>query len=415
MANWNLYETRMTIDGYTERDVQINTIKNSVLNNFANSPSYFLTLRNGVEQGFNIVEENEIIKNPNKKRVICRPDETIIVGDIIEFDNSNWICTENDTTSEIYDIGIISRCNNTLLFYPSQSNENQISNELIEIPCIVGKGNINLENNKYLSIPSDENLVTCPNNIDSSYIDENTRFILSGDAYSVIGIDKLENVGLLGLRIKEDQIKVDDNLELGIADWGSHQVSYEIELVSNQEINLQYLNQTSKIELILLANGVEDTSPILSITNSNPSVCSINVDTLIITCIGIGTSGITINYHDRTVALSVTGISSISHNYAVSITPVDINVIKIGQQSPFIANFTNNGDDFLLNAYWSLLDDTETLETDLASIIGTSGTYNENITIKANSLSKYGYCKLIVKDISGNIVYKKRLQIKSLI
>ena len=415
MANWNLYETRMTIDGNTERDNQINTIKNSVLNNFANSPSYFLTLRNGIEQGFNIVEENEIIKNPNKKRVICKPDETIIVGDIIEFDNSNWICTENDTTSEICDIGIISKSNNTLLFYPSQSNENPISNDLIEIPCIVGKGNINLDTNKFLSIPADENLIICPNNSNSSYINENTRFILSGSAYVVQGIDNISNVGLLNIRVKQDQISADDNLELGIANYWSNQVSYEIKLVSNSEINLQYLNQTSKIELILLANSIEDTSPILSIINSNPSVCIIDVNTLTITCTGIGTSDITINYHDKTVVLSVTGISSISHNYAVSITPVDINVIKIGQQSSFIAKFTNNGDAFLLNAYWSLLDDTETLETDLASIVSISGVYNENIIIKANTLSKYGYCKLIVKDISGNIVYKKRLQIKSLI
>ena len=415
MANWDLYETRMTIDGYTERDVQVNTIKSSILNDFANNPSYFLALRNGNEQGFNIVEESLLAINANKKRAICKPDETIIVGDVITFDGSNWICTENDTTSEIYDIGIISRCNNTLLFYPSQSNENPISNELIEIPCIVGKGNINLDTNKFLSIPADENLIICPNTTNSLKINENTRFILSGSAYIVQGIDNISNVGLLNIRVKQDQISADDNLELGIANYLSNQVSYEIKLVSNSEINLQYLNQTSKLELILLTNGIEDTSPILSIINSNPSVCTINVDTLTITCIGMGTSNITINYHDKTVVLSVIGISSISHNYAVSITPVDINVIKIGQQSSFIAKFTNNGDAFLLNAYWSLLDDTETLETDLASIVSISGVYNENIIIKANKLSKYGYCKLIVKDISGNIVYKKRLQIKSLI
>ena len=230
MANWNLYETRMTIDGNTERDNQINTIKNSVLNNFANSPSYFLTLRNGIEQGFNIVEENEIIKNPNKKRVICKPDETIIVGDIIEFDNSNWICTENDTTSEICDIGIISKSNNTLLFYPSQSNENPISNDLIEIPCIVGKGNINLDTNKFLSIPADENLIICPNNSNSSYINENTRFILSGSAYVVQGIDNISNVGLLNIRVKQDQISADDNLELGIANYWSNQSDVPIYL-----------------------------------------------------------------------------------------------------------------------------------------------------------------------------------------
>jgi len=330
-------------------------------------------------------------------------------GSIVEWGEDKWIITTDIDDLKAYKSASMVKSNNTLKFYSSSSST------LYQIPCIIGKSSISLETNKFLSIPADENLVVCPNNIDSSKIDENTRFILGGKVYSVIGIDNIETVGLLVIRIKEGQISDDDNLELSIANYYSNQIVYSMQLISNPIISLQSLNQTSKIELALITNGIVDTSPILSITNSNPSICTVDISTLIITCIGTGTSNIAINYHGQITVISVTGIGSISNNYAVSIAPSTTTSIKIGQQSIFESLFTNNGEPFLLYAYWTLLDDAETVSTDLATIISTSGTYNENIILKANSISKYGYVKLIVKDVSGNIVYKKRLQIKSLI
>ena len=401
MANWNLYETRMTIDGNTERDNQINTIKNSVLNNFANSPSYFLTLRNGIEQGFNIVEENEIIKNPNKKRVICRPDETIIVGDIIEFDNSNWICTENDTTSEICDIGIISKSNNTLLFYPSQSNENPISNELIEIPCIVGKGNINLDTNKFLSIPADENLIICPNNSNSSYINENTRFILSGSAYIVQGIDNISNVGLLNIRVKQDQISADDNLELGIANYWSNQSIKEVYILNGTSASLLYTNATLQLDIECKDNGLVVENPIVSYISDNTYVCTVDENGLI-TANGTGDAIITVSYGIASASITIHSEMVVNDNYNIVITPTD-DILKLSRSISLTAHAMKNGvEDLTRHFVWSLSN------KDGSSNVYATITQNDNVcVVLANSLSSVANKYVIVRCelTTDNTVY----------
>ena len=163
--------------------------------------------------------------------IIHMPIETLVqTGSIVDFENEKWIIVSDIDDLKAYKSANMVKSNNTLLFYPSQSNENPISNDLIEIPCIVGKGNINLDTNKFLSIPADENLIICPNNSNSSYINENTRFILSGSAYVVQGIDNISNVGLLNIRVKQDQISADDNLELGISNYWSNQSDVPIDL-----------------------------------------------------------------------------------------------------------------------------------------------------------------------------------------
>jgi len=149
---------------------------------------------------------------------IHMPIETVVnTGSIVEGEGSKWIVVSNIDNLQAYKTASMIKSNNTLKFY----DENLI---LYDVPCIVGKGNINLEENKFLSIPADEYVVAIPNTVDTLKIDENTRFILSGSAYSVVGIDKISNVGLLNIKIKECAINTsDDNIELGIANYYSHQ------------------------------------------------------------------------------------------------------------------------------------------------------------------------------------------------
>ena len=416
MGQYDLFR-KIAQSSLTTKQRAVIQIQNDIIADFKSSPSYESVTISNTSRDVQIVDESYISKSENKKRILGKPNETFGIGEIVVWDSANWIITGIDSNKQIQYKGSIEKSNNTLKFYSSipPSSPNPITNEPYQIPCFIGKGNINLSVDKFISLASDEYIVSCPNTVDSLKIGIGTRFILSNSAYVVIGTDVISNVGLLDIKIKEDLINtVDDNLELGIANWLSHQPIYTMQLISNPIMNLQNLNQTSQIELTLLVNGVIDTSPILSITNSNPSIVTINNSTLIVTCIGTGNSEITIAYHGQVVTISVTGIGSISHNYAVSISPSTTISIKVGQQSTFSALFTNNGDPFPFYSYWTLLDDTETIVTDLATILSTSGTYNENITLKANSISKYGYCKLIVKDVSGTIIYVKRLQIKSL-
>ena len=81
--------------------------------------------------------------------------------DKVSLIENTYIVLSKQEDIDGYDVCYIQKSNNSLLFYPttsSQSNENPISNDLIEIPCIVGKGNINLDTNKFSSAGIDKNL-----------------------------------------------------------------------------------------------------------------------------------------------------------------------------------------------------------------------------------------------------------------
>jgi len=118
-------------------------MKNTISTEFKNSTSYNLVKINNVDRDVRIVEESSIVKNPNKKRLLCYPDETISVGDIILWDSENWICTETDTTSQVSDVGIISKSNNTLTIYKNNTS--------YQIPCIISKSlSLNTEDNQYI-------------------------------------------------------------------------------------------------------------------------------------------------------------------------------------------------------------------------------------------------------------------------
>lgn len=400
----------MNINGSTERDIQINSMKSSVLNDFANSPSYFVVLKNGVEQGFNVLEESIITKNPNKKRLICKPDETIIVGDIINFNSSKWICTDNDITSEIYDIGIITRCNNTLKFYPSSTNSNENS-LLIEVPCIVGKGSLNLDENKFMSIPADENVVRCANTVDSLKIALNTRFILNGDAYSVIGVDKIEYPGLLTIRIKEDQINTaDDRIDLGIANWVSHQVTKEIYILNGTEASLLYTNATLQLDVLCKDNSVVVSNPTVTYATSSAYVATVST-TGLITANGTGDAIISATYGSSTATITIHSEMVVSDNYNIVLSPTDT-TLKLSRSLVLTAHAMKNG----------IEDLTREFTWELSNLDGSSGNYasinydfaTDNIcTITASNLSSVANKYVIIKCTltSDNSVFTER-QIK---
>ena len=142
MTWWTDYQARR---GQDRKTLFTDNMKNLVSTEFENSTSYELVKISGFDRKTRIVEESSIIKNPNRKRLLCFPDETIHIGEIVEFDNSNWICVNGDTTSKISDVGIIERCNNNVLkFYDSSST-------LHSIPCIISKGSISLDEQKIIS------------------------------------------------------------------------------------------------------------------------------------------------------------------------------------------------------------------------------------------------------------------------
>lgn len=367
MANWSLYETRMTIDGNTERDVQVNTIKSSILSDFANNPSYFLALRNGVNQGFNIVEESLLTINKNKKRAICKPDETIIVGDIIVFDNSNWICTESDTTSEIYDVGIISRCNNTLLFY----DENSI---LYEIPCIIGgKIQLKTDQTQYITTVSNELYLTVPDTLITQQIKVNDVYKLGRYSYQIMSLpDDISIPNLLMFKLQYSEV------EQVIPTF-----NYGITILNGDTVSISQ-NDTLTLDIVCTDNGLPVLSPILSYQSSNPLVAI--VINGIVTCLSEGTAIITVTFNNISDSLNLTVQSAaIVDNYTLSITGA--NSIKTGQSSNYNATVYNNGIQVAgVNCIWNLIGTYASITSqDYTSCAVKAGsTSNQSVTLRAS-------------------------------
>jgi len=401
---WTDYQARR---GGSRKDLYVNNMKNLVKNKFEYSTSYELVTINGISRDVRIVEESSngtIVKNPNKKRLLCYPNETIVVGDIIVWNSENWICVNNDISSSISDIGIIEKCNNTLSFYsPTDST-------LHQIPCIIGKASISQDENKFLSLPADENLVTCANTVDSLKITENTRFILSGDAFKVIGIDKISNLGLLSIRIKDDQVTEDDNVSLGIANYYSNQHIYTID-IQNSDATLN-ASDTLTLDVVCTDNSVIVTSPTITYSSSDITIATVSTSG-VVTCIAEGIAVITATFNSVSDTLNLTVQSAtIPDNYTVSITGAS--TVKLNSNITLTSTIYNNGvEDGSKSVVWTFSnqDGSSNVYCTLVSSTGSS------ITLKVTSNSSYINKYVVVRGSKSDdalIYYDFVIQIKSL-
>ena len=353
------------------------------------------------------------------RKVIFRDNSVInLVGDIFDFNDSYWICTDGGRIETPTDSCIIQRCNNTLKYY----NKSGISWVLNEIPCIVTtpfKTNMGEDESRYMTTSVVDYQIIIPDNTDTEVIDVGIRFILNGRAFECKGFDDISCVGLRTIKVSLVETTNDDLLASNIANYYSHQNVYSIQLVSKSIVDLYYANQTSIIEAKFYLNGVEDTIPTFTITSSVPTVCTIVQSTMTITCLSTGQSTITITYGNVTQTITVNGVlTDNNHNYALDITGVDI--ISIGQSKPYSALVTDNGIDYMVRPIvWALVAEDGVSNTTLASIISTSGTYNENIIIKATSTvsgsNTYGNVKLKSQTDVNSCSEVKTIEIKGLI
>ena len=197
MTWWTDYQARR---GQDRKTLFTDNMKNLVSTEFENSTSYELVKISGFDRKTRIVEESSIIKNPNRKRLLCFPDETISIGEIVEFDNSNWICVNGETTSKISDVGIIERCNNVLKFYDSTST-------LHQIPCIISKGSISLDEQKIISTLDSEIVVQISNTSITRQIPMSYVFKLGMRNYSVTDINDITVNGLLLIKMVYSEVE----------------------------------------------------------------------------------------------------------------------------------------------------------------------------------------------------------------
>ena len=388
MTWWTDYQARR---GSDRKSLYVNNMKNTISTEFKNSTSYNLVKINNVDRDVRIVEESAIIKNPNKKRLLCYPDETISIGDIILWNSENWICTETDNTSEVSDIGLISKSNNTLIIY--------INNTSYQIPCIISKSlSLNTEDNQYIETVDNELFLTVSNTSITQQIDVNDIYRIGKYNYSVKTVaDDISNPGLLIFKMEWCAEEQEEHL-------------YTLEILNGDNLQIAQ-SQSLTINAELKDNGVVVPSPVLVYSSSDEGVCTINEDG-VVNVVGLGNVVISVYMStDNTISdnINVEIIEDVVDNFTVIING-STSIIK-GYTSNYNCVFKNNGNIITQQSEFYLTSDDGVSSTTLAQIISQDGVTNTCI-VKGLGI---GYVKLFVRNSDGSIVSDGfRIQIKNL-
>jgi len=365
-------------------------MKNTISTEFKNSTSYNLVKINNVDRDVRIVEESAIIKNPNKKRLLCYPDETISVGDIVLWDNENWICTETDTTSQVSDVGIISKSNNTLTIYKNNTS--------YQIPCIINS-NVNLDTDQttYIETPSTIIVLKIPNTEITRQIKRGEIYKLGLQNYEIKDINDIVEPGILRLEIMYSQEVQEEH-------------TYVLTILNNDNLQISQ-SQSLTINAELKDNGVVVDLPNLVYSSLDEEIATIsNIGE--VTILSTGNVVFTVQKSDDTNvsdSINIEIIEDVVDNYTVEISGSN-SIIK-GYTSNYNCVFKNNGNIITQQSEFYLTSDDGVSPTSLAQIIS-QDSVNNSCIVKGLVI---GYVKLFVRNSDGSIVSDGfRIQIKNL-
>ena len=389
MTWWTDYQARR---GSDRKSLYVNNMKNTISTEFKNSTSYNLVKINNVDRDVRIVEESSIIKNPNKKRLLCYPGETISVGDIVVWDSDNWICTETDITSQVSDVGIISKSNNTLTIYKNNTS--------YQIPCIINSTvNLDTDQTVYIETPSTTIVLRIPNTEITRQIKRGEIYKLGLQNYEIKDINDIVEPGILRLEIKYSQEVQEEHV-------------FTLDILNGTTIDLQQ-GTTLQLNINVYDNQIlVSPLPSLTFTSSNETICTVNSSGLVTSLNNIDNCDIIVSLSSDSSVFKNININVIEvpqDNYTVIISGTN-SIIK-GYSSEFSATFMNNGIEYSEQSEFYLTSDDVVSPTSFAQIISQDNVTNTCI-VKGLGI---GYVKLFVRNLDSSIVSDGfRVQIKNL-
>ena len=241
-TNWTLYEKKLKINGDTERERHINTVVDSINNDFSHSPSYQEVKINGVTTGVHILEDGN--KADNVKNIVMKPSDILSIGNIIEWDGIKWLCTSVELYSGIYYYGKIQKC-----VYSLTINKNGISSEVpIVIESAVRLYSLGQDRTDYMDVLSDEIIVYAPS---SANIEVDDVYKIGKHNYKVMTVQDVLIDGLLVVKMEvtvEEVEEVEEPIEPPATG-----------LFISPTDNFIYRNKTKVFTAKIFNNEVEDT------------------------------------------------------------------------------------------------------------------------------------------------------------
>jgi len=326
MGTYDLFR-KISQSNLTSKEREVNQIKYDILADFEDSPSFNTVLIKGVSQDVQIVDENAINKQPNKKCILSKPNETFSIGDMVTWNNNKWLIINIDEDKTIYTTGIIEKCSSSLTL-----NKNHI---LSQVPYITLTQsvltNMGVEQTKYLSVQSDEVIIIVANNVTNRLIDENDIYQLGIKSYQVLSIQDIYQPGLLYIKLKVSE---------------AQQVvpTYAISILNGSEISID-TTQTLQLNCEIKENNIIlSPTPTVSYSSSNTEIATIS-DTGLVNPVTTGSVVFTATYGSVsdtiTVNISDVVVDNITYTLVGSIQPDT--EIKQTSTKVFIAQKYING------------------------------------------------------------------------
>ena len=313
----------------------------------------------------------------------------IKTGDIIQYKGLKYLITSQiDKNSNSY-CARIKQCNYRIAF--NFSGNIKLFDALIETKVM------DVESNQIMKFASGKIMVSIQDNADSKEISLAKRFINTGRAWKVIGIDKSIK-GMIILTCDLDYISNTDDIESGIAERWAYETkhNYVLTIDNGDSINV-LLNDISQLNVTVKDNGVVmNPIPALTFISADSNIVSVD-NTGKIMGINLGSTAVTCKMMYNTEvadSIDVTVEEFLAHVYTVDIAGSA--TIKQNRSQSYVAHIYDNGREvFNKSVVWSIRnqDGTSTLYANITATTGNSATVTAG-----NTLNKYVILKAALSD-----------------
>jgi len=166
MEYWDIYNARLTVNGSTQRERNVNRLKQNILSKAPSNPSYKEIRLNG-DDTYLVINTGT---KPYYKEFESLPEQKILAGDYIEWSNNIWLVYEADSDDEVYTDGNLRQCQYELFWQNSGgkiiSRHAWVQNASAYNNGESGNNTITLQSNQFMVyVPYDDDTLLLDNGL----------------------------------------------------------------------------------------------------------------------------------------------------------------------------------------------------------------------------------------------------------
>ena len=216
--DWDLYTKRLNINGSTKRERDLNKLQNDIISKSVDSLSYKTVFINNIERHLMIDKNTKL----STKSIKTLPNEKIDLGNLVVWNDINWLVTEIDLDDEVYTKGTISLCN--WLFKWQDLSGNILTRNSVVLNA--SQYNSGVDENKTLTLGSNQFMVYLPLDEDTLELTYDKRVFIDNNYQIPYKITRPDNVsmsyngdGLIALIMSQDVLSDEDRPDLGLCNY----------------------------------------------------------------------------------------------------------------------------------------------------------------------------------------------------